>query len=92
MEKIFEQIKREVDKHEFMFGKQDHVSGDNYFDRGSIPVPLGFNELPPPENWYAILFRPFRSSLSAKTDYDCRPELIKMAAVLANWIDCIDRN
>lgn len=92
MEKIFEQIRREVDKHEFLFGKQDHVSGEIYVDNSSIPMPRGVNDEDPPENWYSIFLQPFRQSLYCKSDYDRRAELIKMSAVLANWIDCLDRN
>ncbi len=98
MEKIFEAVQREVDKQQFNFGNQDHEScavRKPVIHRESVlcqhRIILSFRTT---ENntWDNIVMMPYLGALSAESDYDRRPELIKLAAAVINWIDCLDRN
>lgn len=95
MEKIFEQIKFEIEKQIFKYGVQDYSSKentltetDNISENKSIKIHYKENHL----SWLSVLCGPLNELCNSHSDYDSRAELIKCAAVLLNWIDCIDRN
>lgn len=98
MEKIFEALQREVDKQQYNFGKQDHesiakrkplISKKNLLGEHFISISFQTTEKP---SWDNVVLLPYFKILEADSDYDRRPELIKMAATIINWIDCLDRN
>ncbi len=43
-------------------------------------------------NWGAIAVEEFAEVVAAHTDYERRSELVQLAAVIVQWIECLDRN
>ena len=95
MEKIFEQIKFEIEKQHFKYGAQDYSSKENTITETdniseSKSVKIHYKENHP--SWLSVFCKPLHELCNSHCDYDTRAELIKCTAVLLNWIDCIDRN
>lgn len=44
------------------------------------------------KNWSSIALEEFIEAVAAPTDYQRRSEIIQCAAVLVQWIECLDRN
>lgn len=44
------------------------------------------------KNWSSIALEEFIEAVNAPTDYQRRSELVQLAAVIFQWIECLDRN